>query len=232
MEIEYDNSILVGNLIPGRVYTLVSLIYSGRISTKVIVKKLEKTRVNKVGEEQLALLDHLNVVKLICCQDDISGEFRLFAFEFYDASMDQFFLKDDTDPKKYKGPIPSVDNALIQLAEGLDYIHSQKLVHGDIQPKSVVISSSTSSRESPVLKWSDFNLKDSSDEEITTDENDQPGQTWKAPELRYDEGKLLYLPQECKESDIYSYGLVSYYFTTKGKHFNDAAQTSGNKSIS
>lgn len=44
---------------------------------------------------------------------------RLYALELCQASLDKVYLKDG-DPKKYVGPLPSVDDMLLQLATGLE----------------------------------------------------------------------------------------------------------------
>lgn len=78
---------------------------------------------------------------------------RYFVLELCSASLDQCFLT-DRDPKKYKGPLPSDVEVVLQLAKGLEYIHSKKMVHRNIKPENVMISATN-----PVLiKWSDFGL--------------------------------------------------------------------------
>ena len=55
--------------------------------------------------------------------------------------------------KTYKGPAyPSDPIVLYQIADGLDYIHSQKLIHRDIKPDNILISMNGQ------LKLSDFGL--------------------------------------------------------------------------
>ena len=69
------------------------------------------------------------------------------------ASLDQCYLP-DKDIKKYKGALPSDEQVLLQMAEGLNYIHSMNLVHRDIKPENILISMSK-----PVLiKLADFSL--------------------------------------------------------------------------
>ncbi len=68
--------------------------------------------------------------------------------------MDYYFLP-DANKKKYNGPIPSDRDAFIQMAKGLDYIHSEGLVHRDVKPGNVLISTTD---KYVLLKWSDFGL--------------------------------------------------------------------------
>ncbi len=83
-----------------------------------------------------------------------------YAFELCAGSMDQLFLPENNS-RKYKGPpLRRQTKVLLQLAEGLAYIHSNRLVHRDIKPANVLISITD-----PVsLKWADFGLiKETSD---------------------------------------------------------------------
>jgi len=70
--------------------------------------------------------------------------------------MDQLFLP-ETDQQKYRGPRLSSDiQVLMQLAEGLDYIHSKGFVHRDVKPNNVLISLPKENGNPPVVKWGDF----------------------------------------------------------------------------
>jgi len=52
--------------------------------------------------------------------------------------MDQLFLEDGN-PKKFSGQMPTEIVVLLQLANGLNYIHSKNLVHRYIRPENVHI---------------------------------------------------------------------------------------------
>ena len=70
------------------------------------------------------------------------------------ASLDQIFL----DPKKYNGPnLPHYTTVVLQLAEGLEYIHSKNLIHRDIKPGNVLIYVDSTDGKI-TMKWADFGL--------------------------------------------------------------------------
>ena len=70
-----------------------------------------------------------------------------------DASLDQLFLEEEN-ARKYRGTLPSDQQVLTQLANGLNYIHSKQMVHRDIKPGNILIVSSADG--SVKVKWTDF----------------------------------------------------------------------------
>lgn len=106
--------------------------------------------------------------------------------------MDDIFLSYLNPKKKYRGPLPSHLDVLLQLSKGLQYIHENGLVHGDIRSQNVLISYPKDNGE-VVMKWTKFGLT-----------------TKLVPQ------KTL----ETIENDIRSAGLVFWSYLTRGEHLN------------
>lgn len=138
---------------------------------------------------------------------------RLYALELCAASLDQVFLP-DSHPQKYRGRMPCDLQVLLQLAEGLRYIHSMKLVHRDIKPQNVLISSSR-----PVqMKWADFGLCKSVQSNGAFSVSGIKGtSTYIAPEMlkvsNSDRTKVA-----TTQSDVFSSGCLFFEFLTQGEH--------------
>lgn len=134
--------------------------------------------------------------------------------EFCTASLDQLYLKEGH-PKLYQGPMPADREVLFQLANGLHYIHSSGLIHGDIKPRNVLIFTDPSS-SAVRMKLSDFGLNRSG----------PSGRNWMAPErlvvlLDADEengDQLEAGSPPTIEGDIFSSGCVFSYFIMRGMH--------------
>ena len=117
---------------------------------------------------------------------------------------------------KYKGPMPTDAQILYQIACGLNYIHSKKLVHRDIKPENILISLTDPVR----MKIADFGLsKHTSDRGTFAVSGIRGTRDWIAPEC--------FPPQNSEEeigkrgsvkSDIFSTGCVFFYFVTRGIH--------------
>ncbi|XP_045028018.1 uncharacterized protein LOC123471144 isoform X1 [Daphnia magna] len=213
MEIWFDRKAFLGRGGFGHVFKGK---YGGR---EVAVKRVELHLVNETEEKALLALHHPNVVKLLHCDSD--EDFRMYVLELCDASLDQLFLEPN-DPKKYDGPMPRYIQVFLQLALGLEHIHSKKLIHRDIKPQNVLISKTSSSQRNEVtIKWADFGLSKSVDEEGYHSWSEVRGtRTWYAPEVL----KISLTPKEAKEvkgsvkSDVFSQGLVFGFLFLKGQH--------------
>ncbi len=118
--------------------------------------------------------------------------------------------------------MPSELDALIQMAEGLAYIHSKNFVHRDIKPENVLVSISTTSR---ILKISDFGLCRPVTEtsgSFSGSSGPQGTRTYYSPEfLQLDQIES----QEERESircnvsiDVFSLGCLFFSYITKGNH--------------
>ncbi len=156
---------------------------------------------------------------------------RYFAFELCAASLDQVFLKSDH-PRKYKGPdLPSHLNVFLQLASGLEYIHSRNLIHRDIKPANVLIS--VDSAGLLTIKWADFGLSRSVNERGTCTLRGIRGtRNWYAPEL------LRSLERNSEEpgrgtvkSDVFTLALVFGYLLLGGQHLYGSNELQISKNI-
>jgi serine/threonine protein kinase len=108
---------------------------------------------------------------------------------------------------------PQDGQALLQMAKGLRYIHSQKLVHGDINPNNIMIH--YSKEQDVQLKLSDFSHSFIQDTSSLTPEGSVKGiATWLAPELLKEDAST----SANFQTDVFSMGCVFAYFLSRGKH--------------
>jgi len=159
------------------------------------------------------------------------------------ATMAQLFIEDC----KYSGPLPSDLGVIQQIANGLAFLHSKQIVHGDVKPENILISLDT-----PIqMKLSDFGFskqivrrfKEGIEHESSSPMSKgvdcavsytlscvRGTPIWMAPELHSISERLTakQLKAAQKEEgnsikvstavDMYSFGLVSFYYLTKGVH--------------
>ena len=134
---------------------------------------------------------------------------------------------------EYVGPALPTDAAVLyQIACGLDYVHSMNVVHHNLKPSNILISKS----HPVVIKIVDFAQ---SKYMSVWKERKLEMLNWRAPECILSHGKLG--QRGTVKSDIFSAGMVFFYFLTKGIHpfgnlvgddfFNVAQNICGNNAI-
>ena len=135
--------------------------------------------------------------------------------------MDQIFLETNH-PRKYKGPkLPHHFTVFLQLAEGLEYIHSKNLIHRDIKPGNVLIYVDSTDGKI-TMKLADFDVSRPVNERgtFTMSSGFIGTRNWYAPELL----KLITQFQQSTQrrgtvkSDVFALGLVFVYLLIDGQH--------------
>lgn len=138
--------------------------------------------------------------------------------ELAQASLDYCFLP-ETEVKKYRGPLPPERDRLLQLARGLEHIHSLDFIHRDCKPQNVLIFDTG---DGPVLKWADFGLVKKSNHRGSASMSGVRGtRGWKAPELLSTEDETTNSNMQqrvSKKSDIFTAGCVFFYSLSGGLH--------------
>jgi serine/threonine protein kinase len=133
------------------------------------------------------------------------------------ASLDQLFLESG-DPRKYKGPkLPPHLQVFLQLASGLEHIHSKNLFHRDIKPSNVLIS--VDPAKLITIKWGDFGLSKFVNERGTCTLSGIKGtEYYFAPELLKKINSDEELGRGDIKSDVFAFALVIGYLLLDGQH--------------
>lgn len=100
------------------------------------------------------------------------------------------------------------------LAKGLHYLHENKVTHGDIKPKSVLINRHNAA------KWSDFGLSQTQQISIASSHVTSQETRWQAPECW--QARFIATPA----SDIYSFGMLLWTLMTGKKPYAKYAKDS------
>jgi serine/threonine protein kinase len=150
----------------------------------------------------------------------------MYALEFCQASLDQKFLN-ETNPRKYRGPMPPDEEVCLQLAKGLAHIHENRLIHRDLKPENALIQEDSTGKV--LMKWADFGLSKTVNERGSHSISGMRGtNNWHSPEIL----KIMMEENDCKtttatpnirprgtvKSDVYTAGLVFGYYLLGGHH--------------
>ncbi|XP_057372421.1 serine/threonine-protein kinase/endoribonuclease IRE1-like [Daphnia carinata] len=210
MAVKFDRSAVLGNGIDG-------MVFLGTFAGEEVAVKRIQLRMDKDAndarqsreEEAMKKLEHPNVLKLIEVQKDL--DFKYFILELCLGTVS------DHIKGNYKGPMPSEIDGMIQMASGLQYIHSRQFVHRDIKPGNVLIS------KSHVLKISDFGFcrPVTLSGSFSMSSGPKGTRIYNSPEFHDSENKSPAEKEKMRanvSTDIFSLGCLFHTYITKGCH--------------
>ena len=165
-----------------------------KIINKDSIKTLEDKELVRIEIGILKLCHHPNVVRLL---DHLENEDYIFIVMEYieGGTLGQYFKK-----KNFNFSERQASSIMMQIANGIKYLHRYGIVHRDLKPDNIMI---TQQNDYGVIKIMDFGLS----KIVSTQEKMVDGYgtlSYVAPEV------LLRTPYN-KEVDIWSMGVILYY---------------------
>ncbi|GLI59404.1 hypothetical protein VaNZ11_001287 [Volvox africanus] len=97
----------------------------------------------------------------------------------------------------------------LEVAQGMSYLHSLNLAHGDLTPKNVLLKSTATSRRGFTCKVSDFGLSNP-----TNTGDCRPADTSQWGTLVYMAPEVLTGRGTLKQADVYSFGAILWHMCT------------------
>ena len=220
-----------------------TIVFKGTFQGRAVaVKRLLRDFVD-VASKEVSLLEsadnHPNVIRYF--YKEITSTFLFIALELCPASLADIIEK----PSEYRELSAQLNpkRALFQITSGLQHLHSLSIVHRDIKPQNILVSSSTGGRLKMLL--SDFGLSKRLDGVAQTSFSqtmNNPGGTvgWRAPEILRgdvsldlgDESSTTSSTHTTKDGsgneverkrltravDIFALGCLTYYVLSNGEH--------------
>ncbi|KAK7029786.1 kinase-like domain-containing protein, partial [Favolaschia claudopus] len=104
-----------------------------------------------------------------------------------------------------------VDKLLYEVAQGLEYLHSRDIIHGDLKGANILI------QENWTACLADFGLSGLSDASTSMSSNRGGSVYWMAPELLDPQITFIRTPA----TDVYAFGCVCYELYTERPPFAD-----------
>lgn len=181
-----------------------TVVFVGHLDGKEVAVKRTLLEFYDLSNREIKLLqscdDHINVVRYWF--NFVEGKFRYIVMEKGDCSLAEFINKQYDDQE-----------VLRQVTSGIIHLHSLNIVHRDIKPQNVLVTSKSGQNR---MLISDFGLSkklewdQSSFAQSTTANSGTTG--WRAPEILKGTGKMS------TKIDIFSLGCLFYFVLTHGGH--------------
>ncbi|MQL94755.1 hypothetical protein Taro_027431 [Colocasia esculenta] len=173
----------------------------------------------------LLSLAHPNVMNFLCAFSDDEKKECFLVMELMQKSLCNH-IKEICGPKrKVPFPLPVAVDIMLQIARGMEYLHSRKIYHGNLNPSSILVKTRSSSSDGYLLvKIADIglatvkNLRASSANQSATDPC-----IWFAPEVLQEqeqEGDSCE-SKYTEKADVYSFGMICFELLTGKVPFED-----------
>ncbi|KAI1361446.1 hypothetical protein F5Y08DRAFT_17431 [Xylaria arbuscula] len=222
-----------------------TVVFAGKFHGRNIAVKRMLSQFWDVAYQETRLLvdcdEHTNVIKYYSMTRN--QNFLYIALELCEASLSDIIDRPAKFPDLARAGEMDLPRVLLQIANGLSFLHELRIVHRDLKPQNILVKMGRDGL--PRLVVSDFGLckklegGQSSFGATTAHAAGTSG--WRAPELLLDDdareanGQSMYSTHSDSSSqlmgadvvpgrratraiDIFSLGLVFYYVLTKGLH--------------
>ena len=152
---------------------------------------------------QMKQIVHENIVKIYERITDKYNDLWLI-MDFCDGNLNKYFTDFKAERKNFEIKI----DFMCQIAKGLSYLHSEKIVHRNLKPSNILILENPEN-EGHLIKLADFTLSKflDPDGQSSSMYTELHRDLYKAPEFYFpaQEGKL---PKYKKSVDVYAAGLI------------------------
>lgn len=173
-------------------------------------------------------LSHPNIMHILCGFTDEEEKECFLVMELMHRDLSTH-IKETCGPKKrVPFSIPVAIDLLLQIARGMEYLHSKKIYHGELNPSNILIKPRPNATDGYLLaKISGFGLSTSirslTQSTPTDHNNGQLPYIWYAPEVlsgqEMEAGNNIKYTEKC---DVYSFGMVCFEVLTGKVPFEDA----------
>ncbi|KAI0523929.1 hypothetical protein F5B22DRAFT_633983 [Xylaria bambusicola] len=222
-----------------------TIVFAGKFHGRDVAVKRMLTQFWDIATQETQLLlesdQHQNVIRYYAMSKNES--FLYIALELCQASLSDVMERPAAFPQLARAGEMDLPRVLLQIANGLSFLHDLRIVHRDLKPQNILVTMDRDGRSR--LLVSDFGLckklegGQSSFGATTAHAAGTSG--WRAPELLVDddprEGSSMSMSSVHSDSssqlvsadvmpnrratraiDIFSLGLVFFYVLTKGSH--------------
>ena len=187
-----------------RVFSAVHLITGEAYALKIIAKsKVASAKLQcNLDNEILIMRDYIHTNVASLSETFTEGKYIILVMELCQFDLSQFLKKKVCGYLDESLAIP----LLLQLSEGLAFLHSKNVIHRDIKPANLLLSASQNA-DFPVLKISDYGFARQMTETAKMANTPCGTPLYMAPEI------YLLQDYDCRV-DIWSSGIVYYEMIT------------------
>ncbi|KAJ8748566.1 hypothetical protein K2173_003467 [Erythroxylum novogranatense] len=175
----------------------------------------------------LLSLSHPNIIRFLCGFTDEGKKECFLVMELMNRDMASYIKEVCGPRKRVLFTLPVAVDLMLQIARGMEYLHFNKIYHGNLNPSNILVKPRGISAEGYLhAKVSGFGL--SSVKNISSrspsNQNGALSFIWHAPEV-LEEQEQLGTAENCKyteKADVYSFGMICFELLTGKVPFEDS----------
>ncbi|KAK1377182.1 light-sensor Protein kinase-like [Heracleum sosnowskyi] len=171
-------------------------------------------------------LSHPHIMHTFCGFTDEEKKECFLVMELMTRDLSSY-MKEISGPKKrVPFSLPAAVDVMLQIARGMEYLHSKQIYHGNLNPSNILVKA-----RNPIVdgylhaKVSGFGLSSSISlvQKSSTTQDESHPSIWYPPEVLEEQDQAGEMKSKYTEkSDVYSFGMVCFQLLTGKVPFEDS----------
>ncbi|KAF8380097.1 hypothetical protein HHK36_027567 [Tetracentron sinense] len=174
----------------------------------------------------LLSLAHPNIMHFLCGFSDEEKKECFLVMELMNKDLCCYIKEICSSRRRIPFSLPVAVDLMLQIARGMEYLHSHKIYHGDLNPSNILVKAKSSSTEGYLnAKVSGFGLSSSKKftPRISSNQNGSDPFIWYAPEVLAEQEQpgSTCSSKYTEKADVYSFGMICFELLTGKVPFED-----------
>ncbi|KAF5478130.1 hypothetical protein F2P56_004715 [Juglans regia] len=178
----------------------------------------------------LLSLSHPNILQYLCGFYDEEKKECLLIKELMNKDLRSYMKENRGLRRQILFSIPVVVDIMLQIARGMEYLHSRRIYHGDMNPSNILLKARNHTEGYFQAKVAGFGLSsitNSTSRNATkqnTEQNTENPFIWYAPEVLAEQEKpgSACTSKYTEKADVYSFGMLCFELLTGKVPFEDS----------
>lgn len=174
----------------------------------------------------LLSISHPNILQYLCGFFDEEKKEIMLVMELMSKDLGSYMKENSGSRKRILFSLPIILDIMFQISRGMEFLHSQKICHGELNPSNIFIKARNYTDGYFHVKISGFGLAKSPSS--STNESSQC--VWYAPEVLVEQETSITASRYTEKADVYSFGMLCFELITGKVPFEDGHLQGGKMS--
>ncbi|WJX86843.1 hypothetical protein P8452_69096 [Trifolium repens] len=177
--------------------------------------------------KEILSLSHPNIMDCLCGFTDEEKKECFLLMELMSKTLSAHIKEIHGPRKRIPFLLHVAVDLMLQIARGMEYLHSKKVYHGELNPSNILVKPRSTSPEGYLhSKVTGFGLSSVKDlnQKGNTNQNGTLSFIWYSPEVLEEQEHLggALISKYTEKSDVYSFGMVCFELLTGKVPFEDS----------